>query len=55
MASSLSPSGFVSIVKSNQAIHGRYMWYTLKNGNSRHTHTCSQSNVTECVVRVQQD
>lgn len=43
-----------SILKTYQAIHSHYMWYTLKDGNSRHTHTYSQSSVTECVVRVQQ-
>lgn len=49
----LSLSVFFSILKTYQAIQGHYMWYTLKNGNSRHIH--SPSNVTECVVGVRQD
>lgn len=55
MTSSLSPSVFVSMLKMNQVIHDRYMWYTLKNGNTRYAHIYSQSSVTKRVVGVQQD
>lgn len=51
MSSSLSPSVFVPMLEMNLAIRG-YMWYTLKNGNTRYTHIYSQSSVTKCLVRV---